>query len=222
VTISPSLAAVGGASLVAVVVAFVLRPVQLAPHPSPELSLPRESVHAPAPASARPQTMVYVAGAVAHPGVYVIAPDARAKDALAKAGGATLDADLVAVNLAAHVADGDEIAVPHQGDVLRAASAARSAHRRTAGAAHVTRRRPRRAATNAGSAEPESAQVVDINTAGADALAQLPGIGPTLAERIVEFRTLNGPFASVDGLADVAGITAQRLDALTPSLTAGR
>ena len=46
--------------------------------------------------------------------------------------------------------------------------------------------------------------------------------GPTLAERIVEFRTLNGPFASVDGLADVAGITPQRLDALTPLLTTGR
>jgi competence protein ComEA len=219
VTITPSLAAIGGASIVAIVVAFVLRPAQLAPHPSPELSLPRESVHAPAPA--RPQTMVYVAGAVAHPGVYVIAPDARAKDALAKAGGATHDADLVAVNLAAHVADGDEIAVPHQGDA-RTAAAARSAHRRTAGAARVTRRRPRRAATNAGSAAPESAQVVDINSAGAAALAQLPGIGPTLAERIVEFRTLNGPFASVDGLADVAGITPQRLDALAPSLTAGR
>ena len=217
VNITPSLAAIAGASLVAVVVAFVLRPAQLAPHPAPELSVPREIVHPSPPA--RPQTLVYVAGAVAHPGVYTVSGDARAQDALAKAGGPTRDADLVAVNLAAHVADGDEIAVPHQGEV-RLASSARSAHRRTSPAgARRTRRRPRRSVTSDGTASAGS-QTVDLNTADERTLADLPGIGPTLAERIVEFRTLNGPFASVDGLADVAGITPQRLDALAPLLTA--
>jgi competence protein ComEA len=62
---------------------------------------------------------------------------------------------------------------------------------------------------------------VDLNTADESTLAELPGIGQTLAERIVEFRTLNGPFASVDGLADVAGITPQRLDTLAPLLSTG-
>ena len=219
VNITPSLAAVAAASLVAGVVAFELRPAQLAPHPAPELAVPHEVIRA--PAAVRPQTLVYVAGAVAHPGVYAIASDARAQDALAKAGGATRDADLVAVNLAAHVADGDEIAVPRQGEAP-ARSSARPAHRRTTGAGRRSRRRPRRDAPDADAAASEPVQLVDINTAGAPALAKLPGIGPTLAERIVEFRTLNGPFASVDGLADVAGITPQRLDALAPSLTAGR
>jgi competence protein ComEA len=212
VNISPSFAAIAGAALVAAVVAFVLRPAQLAPHSAPELSTPREVVHASAPPA--PHALVYVAGAVVHPGVYALSGDARAQDALAKAGGPARDADLVAVNLAAHVADGDEIAVPHQGEA-RSAPTGRSAHRRTsAGGTRRARRRPRQNAV-------ANAPMVDLNTADERTLAQLPGIGPTLAERIIEFRTLNGPFVSVDGLADVAGITPQRLDTLTPLLSTG-
>jgi competence protein ComEA len=66
-----------------------------------------------------------------------------------------------------------------------------------------------------------AAATVDLNTADESELAELPGIGPTLAARIVEFRTLNGPFASVDGLADVAGITPARLDELIPLISVG-
>ncbi|HEY5349987.1 MAG TPA: ComEA family DNA-binding protein [Candidatus Lustribacter sp.] len=216
--VTPALAALGGAALVAAGVAFVLRPAQLAPHSAPELSAPRETIHT--LAAARSRTLVYVAGAVAHPGVYALAGDARAQDALAKAGGATRDADLVAVNLAAHVADGDEIAVPHRGDPR--APAARPHRRTSSGGARRAKRRPHRSAADRDGAAIASAQTVDLNTADERALAELPGIGPTLAERIVEFRTLNGPFASVDGLADVAGITPRRLDALAPLLTARR
>jgi competence protein ComEA len=213
VTISPSLAAIGGAGFVAVVFAFVIRPAQLAPHPASELGAPHESVHASPPP--RPQALVYVAGAVVHPGVYALSGDARAQDALVKAGGPAHDADLVAVNLAAHVADGDEVAVPHQGEA-RSASTARSAHRRTSSSGtRRGRRRPRRNAV-------ANAPTVDLNTADENTLAELPGIGQTLAARIVEFRALNGPFASVDGLADVAGITPQRLDTLAPMLSANR
>ncbi len=209
-TISPALAALAGAAAVALAVAFVLRPSQLAPHEEPALQLPTHAPTAGAPAS--PRTLVYVAGAVVHPGVYALGADARAQDALAKAGGATHDADLVAVNLAAHVADGDEIAVPRQGE---ARPPARSAHRRTPAGGTHRRHSPRRSDAAAG-------PVVDLNAADAATLAGLPGIGPVLAGRIVDFRTVNGPFASVDGLADVAGITPQRLDALLPRLTAGR
>jgi competence protein ComEA len=211
VTISPSLAAIAGAALVAVVVAFVLRPTQLVPHPLPEPTVERD-VERGAPPDRVP-ALVYVVGAVAHPGVYALPADARARDALAKAGGATHDADLVGVNLAAHVADGDEIAVPREGDP-RSAPPSRSSHRpahrrRGSGGAQRRRRRPQSAA-------------VDVNAADERTLAELPGIGPTLAGRIVEFRAINGPFASVDALGDVAGITPARLDALEPLLTAGR
>jgi competence protein ComEA len=212
VTISPSLAALAGAATVALAVAFVLRPPQLAPRPEP--ALPGPAAAEPTPTAARPRTLVYVAGAVVHPGVYAVSGDARAQDALAKAGGAARDADLVAVNLAARVADGDEIAVPRQGEA-RPGPSPRSARRRTSAPGKHRRRTPRRAGAGAG-------PLVDLNAADAGTLAGLPGIGPTLAERIVAFRTINGPFASVDGLADVAGITPQRLDALLPRLTAGR
>ena len=57
-----------------------------------------------------------------------------------------------------------------------------------------------------------------MNAADASALASLPGIAPTLAARIVEYRRVNGPFASVDELADVAGMTQRRIDALLPFL----
>jgi competence protein ComEA len=217
-TITPSLAAIAGASLVAVLVAFVFRPAQLAPHAAPELAASHEPAHSAPPVPAR--ALVYVAGAVVHPGVYALSGDARAQDALAKAGGATHDADLVAVNLAAHVADGDEIAVPHQGEI-RTRPSARSAHRPSSAVARRTRRRPRRNERSAdGAAAGE--HIVDINVADSRALAELPGIGPTLAQRIVEFRALNGPFASVDGLADVAGITPRSLETLTPLITVGR
>ncbi len=215
-TITPALAAVAAATVVALVVAFVLRPAQLTPHPPPELSVPHDDPAV--PAAAHEQTLVYVAGAVLHPGVYALAAGARARDALAKAGGSTSDADLVAVNLAAHVADGDEIAVPRQGEA-RTAPRARSTHRR-APAAGAGRRRRRPGRSDAPQAP--DGRSVDLNAADEATLAELPGIGPTLAERIVAFRTLNGPFASVDGLADVAGITPRRLDALVPLLTAGR
>jgi competence protein ComEA len=211
VTVSPSLAAVAGAALVAVVVAFVLRPAQLAPPTAPEPRLP-QAVE-PDPRPVREPALVYVAGAVRRPGVYALTADARARDALAKAGGATDDADLVAVNLAAHVADGDEIAVPRRGEA-RTVPRVRSAHRRKPAAGERRRRRGDAPAADAG-------PTVDLNAADARTLADLPGIGPTLAERIVAFRNLNGPFASVDGLADVAGITPRRLDALVPRLTAG-
>jgi len=214
--------ALAGALVTGAIVAFIVRPAALVPHAAPTPSLafgsaedaPRPVTHAPpSPAHA----LVYVAGAVAHAGVYVLAADARAADALAKAGGFTRDADPVAVNLAARVADGDEIAVPRLGE-----GTAPAAHRRVGGPAkkRTRRGRKRRAEGDDALASGDAAApTIDLNTADATTLATIPGVGPTLAQRIVDFRSLNGPFASVDGLADVAGITASRLDAIEPSLT---
>jgi competence protein ComEA len=213
VTFSPMLAAAAGAAFVAAVIAFVLRPAQLAPAAPPALAAPR--VAEPVVASP-PPALVYVAGAVRHPGVYALPAGSRARDALALAGGPAGEADLVAVNLAARVADGDEIAVPLQGEA-RTAPRARTAHRSTSGTSGRRRRRPRH-----DDAAPAAESPVDLNSADQRTLGALPGIGPELAARIVAFRAVNGPFASVDGLADVAGITPRRLDALAPLLTAGR
>ena len=161
--------------------------------------------------------MVYVAGEVVRPGVYAVSPDARVRDALALAGGNRPGADLVAVNLAAHLSDGDEIVVPARGAVPAAAPRAHGRGRRAGGARRagspVRHPHPRRQA-------PPPAGLVDINAADADTLATVPGIGPGLAERIVAFRAANGPFASVDQLLEVSGFTEHRLDAMLPFVTA--
>jgi competence protein ComEA len=162
-----------------------------------------------------PRAMVYVAGEVVRPGVYPVGAEARVRDALALAGGARSAADLLAVNLAAHVRDGDEIAVPARG-----AAAARPRHGagRAAGA-HAKGGNGSRHRRSRHDARPPAAEL-DINTADAEALGTIPGIGEGLALRIVAFRQQNGPFASVDELLDVAGITEHRLDAIIPYVVA--
>lgn len=146
--------------------------------------------------------VVYVAGEVARPGVYRLRAGSRAADALARAGGARPGADLVAVNLAAPLRDGEELVVPRPGAGARAAPRPARSPRRRAGP------RSRRAAP--------PALALDLNRADAAALAELPGVGPALAQRIVAFREANGPFASPDELLDVAGITERRFADLAP------
>lgn len=153
------------------------------------------------PAAAPIEVVVYVAGDVVHPGIYRLGTGMRAADALARAGGPKPDADLVAVNLAAPLEDGTEIAVARIGESSVRSRRASGAPKR---ATHSVRghRRGRRAA------EPTTqAQSVDLNSADESELETLPGIGPALAERIVAYRASNGPFASVDELADISGIT---------------
>ncbi len=144
--------------------------------------------------------VVYVAGAVERPGLYTLASSARVNDAVARAGGLRSDADADAIDLAEHVTDGEEIRALRIGE-----PAPRAAHR------HTARRRPSRKAR-------VPVGVIDVNTADASALTALPGVGTTLAERIVEYRRVNGPFASLDELADVAGMTQRRIDAIAPYL----
>jgi len=136
--------------------------------------------------------VVHVAGAVREPGVVELASGTRVDEAIAAAGGPTGAADLDALNLAAPVIDGQQVYVPQEGETA-----------------------PPPQSTGASTSVPESgAAPVDINTADAAALDKLPGIGPALAQRIIDWRTENGPFASVEALTDVSGIgpaTMQRL-----------
>jgi len=127
---------------------------------------------------------VHVSGAVARPGLVRVEEGARVADAVVAAGGALPEADLGAVNLAARVADGQRLAVP-------ASSAA-------GGSA------PR---------EPDRGTVA-VNSASASELESLPGVGPVLAERIVEHRERHGAFAVVEDLLDVPGIGEAKLAAL--------
>lgn len=145
--------------------------------------------------AATPGNVVYVTGAVARPGLYRVPDGARAADAVRQAGGLRENADAEEVNLAARVEDGDEVRVPRAGEAIS---------QRTHRSSHRKHRRRR--------------SHVNLNTADVSALASLPGVGEDLARRIVVFRSLNGPFASLDELADVAGMTQRRVDAATPYL----
>lgn len=136
--------------------------------------------------------VVYVAGAVAKPGLYHLHAGDRNARAVALAGGLSGSADAAGVNLAARAQDGDEIYVPQAGEA-----------RRRIASPHAGRRH--------GSRTP-AAGSVDVNRAGAGELARVPGIGRSAAQRIVELRQVQGPFASLDELLDVAGMTQSRLE----------
>jgi competence protein ComEA len=139
---------------------------------------------------------VHVVGAVRAPGVVDLGPDARVVDAIGAAGGATDDADLQRLNLAALVTDGQRIAVPRVGEPDPAPALGD--------------------ATAPADGAPTGP--VDLNTASAAQLETLPGIGPTLAAAIVAERG-KAPFTSVDDLGRVRGIGDARLEQLRDLVT---
>ncbi|KAA9086791.1 ComEA family DNA-binding protein [Microbacterium radiodurans] len=131
---------------------------------------------------------VHVSGAVAAPGLYRLAVDARVVDAVAAAGGFTPSADRAAVNLARPISDGEQLIVPEVG----AAPA------------------PAPGTVAGGGAD----AVIDLNTADAALLETLPRIGPALAQRIVSWREENGRFTNVEDLLSVSGIGEKLLDGI--------
>ena len=141
--------------------------------------------------------LVHVVGAVRRPGLVRLAAGARLEDAVEAAGGATASAQLDAVNLAGVVSDGEQVRVPRRGETPTAAPAGAAG----SGAADGTGTEAAGAGSSGASATP-----VDLNTADVAALDALPGIGPVLAQRIVDRRTQGGPFTSVDQLDEVSGI----------------
>lgn len=161
--------------------------------------------------------VVGVGGAVASPGVYALSGDARAQDALAAAGGANRDADLAALNLARRLRDEDQLVVPRLVPTAAAASDPSSAAFEP-----VPPPGPNETPPAAPAAVPAAAAgPVDLNTATVADLDRLPGIGPVLAQRIVDHRTVVGPFRAVDDLADVQGISSRMVEDLRSMVRAG-
>ena len=137
---------------------------------------------------------MYLSGAVINPGVYLVNGGSRLANVLLIAGGATAEADLTAVNLAAVVHDEDHWHIPERGEAAPPAGGLTGA---TAGAANE------KSATMA-----DGSGKVNLNSADIELLKTLPGIGDVRARAIVSHREANGHFASVDGLLDVNGIGA--------------
>jgi len=147
---------------------------------------------------------VHVKGAVARPGVYELRGGSRVRDALAAAGGATSTAEHDQVNLAAFLSDGQQVYLP-----ARAGSQAVTP-------APVSPASSGRGRAQAPGSIPAPSHPVSLNRATAEELASLPGIGPVLAERIVQDRMRNGPFRDLRQLDRVEGIGPSKVEALLP------
>ena len=170
-------------------------PIEIIPPPTricPEVAL----APTPGPTATPEPLRIYVSGAVQNPGVYRLAPGSLVADAIDAAGGEDAEADLVAINLAHALADGEQIYVPKQVETTPPAPITRS------GAEIITD------APGSGSAD----ALIDLNLASAEELEEIPGVGPATAKRIIEAR----PFGSIDDLLRVKGIGEAKLAKMRP------
>ena len=172
--------------------AVVLAPVASSPSPWAGAAAGAGGTAEPA-ASQAPDVMVHVCGAVRSPGVVRLPAGARVTDALQVAGGPTAKAELAAVNLAAPVTDGQQIVVPERG------------------AAPV--------AVAPSSGDSASGALVNINTASLEELDALDGVGPSTAQKIIDYRTVNGGFKTIDEIKEVPGIGDAKFAAMQDSIT---
>ncbi|WP_423922024.1 helix-hairpin-helix domain-containing protein [Candidatus Poriferisodalis sp.] len=159
-------------------------------HGAPEpIDLPIAATGAPPPvATTQPSLMrVHLAGAVRHPGLYEVPANFRVGDLIDAAGGPNADADAAAVNLAERMRDGQQVYVPLVGEQSVA---------RAEGA--------------------DASGPLDVNSATAAQLQELPGIGPSLSVAIVAYRAEHGSFATLDALEQVPGIGPSKLSQLRP------
>ncbi|WP_051393274.1 helix-hairpin-helix domain-containing protein [Glycomyces arizonensis] len=181
---------------VAVVVAAVGLFVTVLAWPESEPAATAAAEPAASAAAAAPETIVVsVAGAVNEPGIVELETGSRVADAIEAAGGLADGADPGFLNLARVVSDGDLVAVPDT-----------AAGQGPAGAAPA-----------GGGAAPGG--LVNVNVAGEEALTSLTGIGPVLAERIIDYRQANGSFQSIDELSEVQGVGPKMLDQIRDQVT---
>lgn len=202
-----------GAGIVLVLVVLVVAVLvsALAPRGTSEVVVPNPSAGTGGPladgavgqgpdadgSAGEPPIFVHVLGSVAVPGLYELRDGARVVDAIAAAGGYTAAADQTRLNLARLVDDGEQLYAPAVGE---------------------TPPQPP-AGTAAAASGGASSTLIDLNTADAGALEQLPRVGPETAKKIIAYRDEQGPFTSVDQLLEVPGIGQKTLDGLRDAAT---
>ncbi len=148
------------------------------------------------------EIVVEIRGAVTAPGVYRLPAGSRVGDLVERAGGPSADADLLTVNLARRLQDGEQLHVPTHGPATPVAAAPQATVPGTVQSSGISFR-------------------VDINTASQQELEALPGIGPVIAGRIIDYRMANGPFSAPEELLAIEGISERLLGDITPLISFG-
>ncbi len=188
------------------------------------------------PANTVNEIVVHVAGAVKNPGVYHLPAGSRNDDAIQKAGGPTSQANTDGINLASRIEDGSQLylptrkqhpeggadaptttadAAPISSVTSPSTKAAGKPNAKTAG--HATAKSAAGAKGGKGGKFTDPAQgTVNINTASAEELQRIPGIGPAMAERILEFRKTNGKFTAPEDMLQISGIGEKKFAKMQP------
>ena len=165
--------------------------------PVPIVISPPEPTAAPLLTATPSAVQVYVSGQVAAPDVYELPPDGRVEDAVTAAGGFTAQAQPALVNLAQPLFDGMQIYVPAEGEEASLPLPVATAPAGTS----------------------NSGDLVNINTAGLEELDTLPGIGPSTAQNIIDYRESNGPFETLEEIMDVPGIGEAKFNQIKDLIT---
>lgn len=194
--------------IVAVLVMVLSRPIRPAAieiqAPQPTAPLPTA---APLPTETPAMLHVYITGAVSVPDVYELPPGSIVKDAIVMAGGFTAEADEVVVNQALRLQDEDHIHVPAVGETAEVPTIIRS---------EIVV--PVDAPDDSGGA---AGTLININTASKGELESLPGIGPSLAQNIIDYRETTGPFETIEEIMEVSGIGEAKFGAVQDLITVG-
>lgn len=164
------------------------------------------------PAPTKAPLVVHVIGAVPRPGLYEFAEGARIQDAVDAAGGLLSSANVDAINLAALLSDGQQLNIPYlEGQATTEES--------------TSLELPGSSNNNESSTQESSlssdGELININTATLEELDSLPGIGPTIAQRIIDYRTENGAFSTIDEIMDVSGVGPATFDEIKDLITVG-
>ena len=149
------------------------------------------------PAPTEKPVIVYITGAVPRPGVYALPKNARVQDAISAAGGFLAEAEKSQINLAAILEDGEKLDIPF-----------------LEGASPVL-------ATPVPDVVASTTELINLNTASGAELEALPGIGPTTAQKIIEFREQNGPFLNAEDIINVSGIGPGTYERIKDLITVG-
>lgn len=168
----------------------------------------------PGPTATPGPVRVFVNGAVVAPAVYELPPEGIVQQAIEQAGGFSVEADTAVVNLALPLQDGMQIYVPTLAETAEQPQAVITSPVVRSGGIELD-------VSASGEEVAADGEIVNINTATVADLDTLPGIGPSTAEKIVEYREANGPFATIDEITSVSGIGPAKFEQIQAFITVG-